>query len=206
MAQAGASGRLTLEVGAREDSLSFTETWWGVTDPHYWISTAGDPHDLLRFTDVDVPRGATITEATLTVWSYNAAVDDPDDHVTLWMEQVDDADALDGPADAWARKDAAGRTVRWATTAEGRDRAQPSPDVAGLVQEIVDRPGWRRGNAVRFFAVATATPANDGRQMHSYYTGTAGETRARLEIAYEETPAPVTLPRRVAADATLGGR
>lgn len=199
--------RLVLEVQAPEDSLSFTPDWWGLTDPHYWISTASDPHDLLRFTGLDVPAGATILTATLTVWSYNAAADDPADHVTVWMEQVDDAAPVTGPADAWERKASAGRTVRWATTRAGRGQPQPSPDLSPLLQEVVDRPGWSRGNAVLFFAAATSSPAHDGRQMHSYYTGTAGATRARLEVTYgTEPPPPATLPQRVWSDRALAVR
>lgn len=181
---AGADAPLTLEVQAVHDSLSFTSGWWGESDPHYWISTAGEPHDLLRFEGLDVPQGATITGARLTVWSFNAAADDDDDYVTVWMEQTDDAEQASDPADAWARKEAGGLTVRWATTNPGRDRPQPSPDLSDLVQEIVERPGWSAGNAVQFFARSTSDPAHDGRQMHSYYTGAAGATRPTLEVEY----------------------
>ena len=186
-AQAGPeddTSSLVLEVQAPEDSLSFTSDWWGISDPHYWISTAGNPHDLLRFEGLDIPQGAEITSATLTVWSFNAAAEETNDYVTLWMEQTDDAERATGPADAWARKETRGRTVLWPTTNAGRDQPQPSPDLAALIQEIVDRPGWTSGNAVRFFAEATPAPAHDGRQMHSYYTGAPGATRPVLEVSF----------------------
>lgn len=178
---------LRLEVQSVHDSLSFTREWWGETDPHYWISTDGDPHDLLRFEGLDVPQGARITRARLTVWSFNAASDDPEDWVTVWMEATDHAAPVEGPADAWSRMGEGGDGVRWPTTAAGRDQPQPSPDLSPLLQEIVSRPGWEAGNAVLFFARANPSPAHDGRQMHSYYTGAAGSTRPILEVAY--TPA-----------------
>ena len=180
----GAESTVVLEVQAVRDSLSFTRTWWGDTDPHHWISTEGDPHDVLRFEGLEVPQGARIDSAIVTVWSYNAATDDPDDYVTLWMEQVDDAERIAGPADAWGRKNNGGRRIRWPTTNPGRGRPQPSPDVRDLLQEIVDRPGWESGNAVQFFASATRDPAHDGRQMHSYWTGLPGRTRATLEVRF----------------------
>lgn len=181
----GASERtLVLEVASPHDSLSFTSDWWGESDPYYWISTAANPHSLLRFEGVEVPRGATMLGATLTVWSYNVAVDDPADHVTVWMEQVDDAAPVASPAEAWGRKDSRGLDAVWPTTNGGRGRPQPSPDLSAMLQQIVDRPGWSSGNAVLFFAAGTSTPAHDGRQAHSYYTGTAGETRATLEVRW----------------------
>lgn len=182
--QAEAGVSLTLEVQSVHDSLSFTDVWWGETDPHYWISTDDDPRDLLRFVGLDVPQGAEILEATLTVWSFNAAIGDANDYVTVWMEQTDDAGQVASPADAWARMEEGGATLRWPTTNTGRNRPQPSPDLSELLQEIVSRPGWTAGNAVQFFAAAAPEPEHDGRQMHSYYTGSAGATRPILEVRY----------------------
>lgn len=191
---------LTLEVGSVHDSLSFTADWWGEADPHYWISTAGDPHNLLRFEDLDVPRGARITEARIIVWSFNVASEDPADHVTVWMELRDDSPAVESPSQAWDRMRERGQELRWPTVAVGRDQPQPSPDLAHLVQEIVSRAGWEAGNDVLFFARSAPTPAHDGRQMHSFHTGTAGATRPVLEVAYD---LPNSLVEAIAVDPRL---
>ncbi|WP_295878871.1 DNRLRE domain-containing protein [uncultured Thiohalocapsa sp.] len=112
----------------------------------------------IRLTDVTIPEDAQILSAHLQF-----AVDEGDKNsdpfaVTIWGEAADDpASYADTPynissrAKTTASVDWAG-IPEWTVTEEGLPGGehQRTPDLAAIVQEIVDRDGWQEGNAMAF--------------------------------------------------------
>ena len=140
----------------------------------------------LRFPGVQVPAGAVVREAYV---QFQA--DEKDTAVTslqVRAEDVDDAAPFTGQAGAVTSRvrtaaAVAWQPVAWRTVGE-RGAAQRTPDLAGVVQHVVDRSGWSPGNA-----------------MVLIVTGT-GE---RIAESSEGSGAPTLLIRYEAGDPSGGG-
>jgi hypothetical protein len=133
-----------------------------------------------RFGNVTVPKGATITGAWIQFTT--------DETTSVATSLTIRAEAADNPPTYTKTRDnitgrattAAG--VAWsppAWTAVGAaGAAQRTPDLASLVQAVVDRAGWASGNAMAFqfsgtgmrTAVSYDTDPDAAPQLHIEYT------------------------------------
>jgi hypothetical protein len=138
----------------------------------------------LRFANVEIPAGARIDAAYVEVHVYHS--DDP--RLYLYAEAADDA------ADFSARRpDLATRGTAFARW-EGDDIGEGwrrSPDIANLVQESIDRPGWESGNA---FALLMQ-PAGGRFRFRGWDYG-EGEYAARLHVEYSLAATPMPTATR----------
>jgi hypothetical protein len=99
----------------------------------------------LRFAPVDVPQGATINSAKLTVVPVGG--DDP--NVNIYADAVDDSSAWNignGTFNVTGRAKTTA-SVSWVASNLGA-AAVDSPDLKAIIQEVVNRPGWVSGNAL----------------------------------------------------------
>ncbi len=113
----------------------------------------------LRFDNLNVPNGAPITGAWIQF--QTAATNMGASNLTLNGEAADDAAAF-----AAAAANISSRTLTtasaawspgdWPTIGEAGPE-QRTPDIASLIQEIVDRPGWTPGNALVVFISGSNT-------------------------------------------------
>ena len=122
----------------------------------------------LRFDQVALPRGARVKRAYVQFTS--AEVAEGDAQLSLRFEASDDAPPFDGDA----ARDLSNRSwmpekVRWQPGAwkkEGQaGDAERTPDLARLVQGVIDRPDWKSGNALALRMTgsgARAVKARDG--------------------------------------------
>ena len=130
---------------------------------------------FLRFLGVDVPNGATVSDATLTV-TVVSITGTPD---TTWFG-VDEDDV--------AQFASPGNLPTSATTTTASVDGDPpgtgvqSFDVTAIVQEIIDRAGWASGNAMAFVCKDNAGSGNNLWQGEDLEDGGGGE--ASLEITY----------------------
>ncbi len=116
----------------------------------------GEPEDQniltagMRFVNLPFPQGALIDSAYITVWSHEDKTAEDVAEITIYAEATDSAATFteDMLIDARPSTEA---QVEW-TVAEPWTIYQPyrTPDITDLVQEIVDRPGWRTGSAMAF--------------------------------------------------------
>ena len=105
-----------------------------------------------RFPNVQIPQGAMINSAKISLVNYvntfRHAVD------SIACEDVDSATVLAGEgyydiSNRWKRKTEA--AVLWDQMIDTNPGARDStPDLKALVQEIVNRPKWKSGNAIIF--------------------------------------------------------
>lgn len=176
-------GSLDVRAAAVRDAITRTSSgYFAETDPLYWTDTGGVQHrHALRFTGLAIPVGAVIQSAIVTVYNHQIqASPNPADYVTIGIEQVDNAAQVTSASNMLGRFSNIGSTVNWVYSTTALNAANPSPDMAALVQAIIDRPGWASGNAIQFLAISSATAVNVT-QMRSYYTGAAG-TYPRLQV------------------------
>lgn len=140
---------------AEEDSLGLNVT-------NYTYMLIGDNGVInvtaaVRFDKLPVEAGELIITAEVQFTS----VDDQEDAttITIWAEADDDADDFStGLWDIGSRPRTALQTT-WSpgtwTTGE-RGSAQRTPNLAALMQEVIDRPGWQDDKAVAFILEGTA--------------------------------------------------
>jgi hypothetical protein len=132
----------------------------------------------LRFTGVDVPRGATITSASLQfqVDEVTTAATS----LTIAGQAADNPLSFASTAGNVSSRPRTQASVAWqpATwTAVGlRGADQRTPDLAAVVQEIVNRPGWTGGNALALVVTGTGT-----RTAESFDGGAAKAPVLRIE-------------------------
>ncbi len=140
----------------------------------------------LRFTGLDVPRGATITSASIQFTSKSA-------RSGATSMQVRAVAADNTPTFAMAPGNVSARprttaSVTWSPPAWGGSgeagAAERSADLRTVVQEVTNRAGWTRGNALAF--VLTGTGERVAQSQES------GGIAPVLHLAYKtsDTPPP----------------
>ncbi len=137
----------------------------------------------LRFEDVGVPQGATITDAYI---EFAAASSNSDaTSLVITAENVDDsATSFTAAAGNLSTRavNATSTTVAWNTVESWtQNEHYLTPDIKTVVQEVVNRPGWCGNNAMAFFI-------NGGsglREAVSYEGNTAAAPV--LRINYDES-------------------
>jgi hypothetical protein len=132
-----------------------------------------------RFTDVQVPPGATVTSAYVQFRVDEVSTGSTS--ITIRAEDSDDPATYSSTKGSVTSRPVIGavpwRPVGWTSLgAAGPD--QRTPNLASLVQKVVDRPGWAAGNALalqfsgtgRRTAVAFERPDPGAAVLHVEYT------------------------------------
>ena len=126
----------------------------------------------LRFENVTVPQGATVTNAYLQFTVDETT--DQDTSVTVQGEASDSPAPFAETPNSISSRPRTSAAVTWTpapwTTADEAGPDQQTPDLAEIVQEIVDRPGWQSGNALAFVLSGTGhrvARSFDGREREA---------------------------------------
>ena len=135
---------------------------------------------FLRFDNVLIPPGATIVSAIHRL----GANPNGTPLLKIYAEDADDPTAVTSEANGHVRV-LTTAAVDWDDVTLGV--ADETPDLAAIIQEIVDRPGWQSGNAMQFFY------KDDGSASSNFALFAAFEdvaTEASLIIEYAVPPSP----------------
>ena len=164
-----------VEERTSDGVLNFTST-----DLEFGADGIVDQTIGILFRNVPVPQGATITSAYL---EFN--VDEVDIGTTDVVIRAEDADSAASFAlvvNNVTSRTTTSASVAWSIPAWGViGAAQQSPELAGVVQEVVDRGGWSSGNNLVFVIDGT------GERTAESYNGSPGDA-PRLHIEYTITP------------------
>jgi len=160
----GASGNDISHVQSSHN-FSTTSTAGGIGD-----QTAGSATGrgiALLFSSVNIPRGATIQSAIIT----HQSVDNQSGTVCRLVIEAEDADSPDAVADDadWHALVRTAASVTWNPGAWTTDITDDTPDIAAIVQELVDRPGWDSGGAMQFL-IHDDAEASDTNAVRFGYT------------------------------------
>ena len=143
----------------------------------------------LRFQSLNVPQGATINSASLSVNVFSNDYDDA--NMVIYGNNVDDAlNFLDDPdiIDTRIRTTA---NVNWIQGAV-ETGWHSAPDLSLIIQEIVNRPGWVAGNDLVLLLISNTDVNN--LLIISSYDGDPS-LAARLHIDYTAAPdKTITVP------------
>ena len=151
----------------------------------------GDPRLMqgLRFASVRIPRGSTITRATLRLTASLRSCG----HDTTMLLRAQDSDNAPGFTgvnhDISSRQFLQDVNVTWAVADlwKWRDGSEESADFSSLLQAMVNRPGWRTGNAV---VLAISHVA--GSAACSAFSAEQGEEKAPELVVEFDPPAAAT--------------
>ena len=129
------------------------------------------------FRDLSIASGEVVSSAVLTVKS---AAEDSSVYVApLYCNDSDNAESPDTYAEAEALS-LTGSSVSWDT---GRpwvlNEFVDSPNIAAIVQEVVDSPGWKRNNALM---VILGPPAATSASRYFYGYDSSSANAAKLTI------------------------
>jgi hypothetical protein len=134
------------------------------TDTAQTLQTVG-----IRFTGVTIPPGSQITAA-----SVQFKVDEADSiaaTLTIRGQAADNAGIFTATAFGVSSRPRTAASVAWAppvwTSIGATGAEQRTPDLARILQEIVDRPGWANGNAISFIITGS------GRRCAESFNGDA---------------------------------
>ncbi|MBA2665901.1 MAG: hypothetical protein H0U69_02575 [Trueperaceae bacterium] len=138
----------------------------------------------LRYQNVDIPQGATITSATITFTRRASGSGTPT--LVIRGHADDNTPAFVHGGNGTATFGISSRATTAASlewTTPGTEATMTTPDLANVVQQIVDRPGWTSGNALGFTITSPNSSASNFRRADSFET--TGGTTPVLTIVFE---------------------
>ncbi|MBN1508834.1 MAG: S8 family serine peptidase [Sedimentisphaerales bacterium] len=143
----------------------------------------GGHKDGFRFTNVQIPRGAIIKSASLSVCSWYGLEGRIDGEVR--------AEAADNPLDFSGGLTRLLHNLTLTTASQTWTIDAPwtsgtwydSPNISQVVQEVIDRPGWNPGNALVVVNSTTSLTADKQRAIRAYDSDPT--KAAKLKITYQ---------------------
>lgn len=187
-AAAGTPGSIDVRTAALADAIyaRFTPTTsFFTTNIFYPTDTTTRYTVNVARWQLNVPKDATITSATVTVYeAQNGIYTLNSDVVGFGFEQVDNAGQITTHGEADSRKANYGTTQDFNfdgsfTTDDPHVVTLP----VAMIQEIVDRASWASGNYVCGWWYNTTNGNANNAQWHGHHSSTAG-LRPRLEVEY----------------------
>ncbi|WP_421861823.1 PilC/PilY family type IV pilus protein [Motiliproteus sp.] len=145
----------------------------------------------VRFRNVDIPKGATITNAYLTFTVKQQYGGDLD--VRIWGHDTNNAGVFKNVKKGnTLNNNLTGRNktsakVNWAISTSDNPSAgnqMQTPDISSIVQEIVNRGGWSANNKMAFIIDKVSGSSSDKRQFHSYDSTSNTNQRPKLYVEY----------------------
>jgi type IV pilus assembly protein PilY1 len=144
-------------------------------------------HSAFRFDDISIPQGAVITNAyvRLVTSTTNVALTE----FNIAAELADTATEISTSSSAISDLDTTLASVTWNTDNEfdGSDEQISTPDISGVVQEVVDQTGWCGGQAINIIFTGQGLTAASYRRVRSYDEGSG--LSPQLVINYDDTTA-----------------
>lgn len=147
-------------------------------------TSSGNQTIGLRFTDLSIPPGAVIHSATIQFTADESQSESTS--LNLTVEAADDAPAFTTAANNLGARARISLNVPWqpgAWTVGQSTPTQSTPNLAGLVQEVITRPGWRAGNSIVFLISGVGHRTADAFDK-------SGGSPPRLNVSYT-SPTPL---------------
>ncbi|MBW2185560.1 MAG: hypothetical protein JRG71_03885 [Deltaproteobacteria bacterium] len=162
----------------------------------YYDTTVG-----LRFTNVTIPAGATITNAHITFHSSGNFSSD----CKLSIAGQANANPLEfSTSENITSRDNTTNSVSWDLGRWYNRGDYDTPDLTEIIQEIMNNSGWINGNAMAF--IISPDSNNGGSRQPTSYDGTDANSRYNaptLHIEYEPVP-PAAAPEISVTPLTVG--
>ena len=167
-----------------------TDNNWNLTDINITVGAYNGTYyeygGGMRFTNITIPQGATITEAYLTLRCSNTGQGATNSRISA--EDVDDAPTFADNKTTFDTRWAARTTARvdWDAIPDWTlNNDYNSPEIKTVIQEIVDRGGWSSGNDIVIFWDDFEDRSTHAERRHHAYAYEGSSTYApKLIITY----------------------
>lgn len=185
----------TISLRASDGATGYTDgTFYSQgTNQYIACSTTKQMFSNYVFPALNIPQGATIDSATLTLTARdNQDWSNAPSSLLIGAEQVDNAIALQS-GDYTTRYDDVGVQTNWNPGTWGTINSGQlieGSDVTVLVQQIVDRGGWSSGNNIGFTMLG---PTTSGCYTCHSPSVTTDSNRPLLEVTYTDDTTPPTV-------------
>lgn len=180
---------LTVQVAASSDDAAVNQTKSVYQETDVWLVNDSSKNGAsqtytvgLRFQSVTIPQGATINAATLDI--YVRAIKD-DVNVDIHAEAADNA-ATFASTNTPEDRTRTTASVLWSATGltDGTtDAWATSPDIASVVQEVVNRAGWTSGNSLAIICRGRIDAGIIRTLQYMSYDGNTAKA-AKLNVTY----------------------
>lgn len=138
-----------------------------------------------RFRDLNIPQGATITNAYIRFTSnvVNTSATTLDIHAEL----TGDSESFEATSNNLSSRDKTANSVEWSADNNWpiSSNIVTTPSLTGIVQEVVDQTDWCGGNALSFIIEGTSASGSSARESEALEEGTGKS--AQLVVTYDDT-------------------
>lgn len=138
----------------------------------------------LRFQNIKIPNSAEVVNAyiefnTHAIYSLPSAI-----NVLITGEDIDDAQAFGTTSKNISSRPATSAAVSWNIPHwNAVDEKHQTPNLASIIQEIVNRPGWSSGNALSLMIKNTGGLPSSGRMATAFDADPSKAALLHIEIA-----------------------
>jgi len=186
-AQSPVAQEVRVAAGA-DDAEQTSQGYFSTTSSDLELVVAGAPQTVgIRFNGLSIPRGAAVTSAYIQ-FQVDETSSGPA-ALSIHGEAADSAVAYSSGADVLSRvptsASVAWSPADWPTVGE-RGAAQRTPDLAPILQEIVDRSGWDIGHSLAVLITGSGV-----RVAESYNGDANGAPLLHLEYTLSQQQAPI---------------
>ncbi len=151
------SSQISASSDDAEESLSSNAV--SLTSSDLELCTDGGTSQIvgMRFNNINIPQGATITNAFIQFETDEVGTDAT--NLTFWGQAADNAATFTSSSGNISGRTKTAASVAWNsvpawnTTSEKHD----SPDLTSIIQEIINRPGWAANNSLAVLVEGTGT-------------------------------------------------
>jgi len=151
----------------------------------------------MRFLNITVPQGATITNAYIEFETDVAS--SVTTNLTFWGEAIDNAPTFLAQTNNITNRAKTGNSVAWSNVPAWNTESEKhqTPDLSPIIQEIVNRSSWSSGNAL----VVIVTGTSGSRREAEAYEGES----ANAPLLHAEWTGPSTTAAPGGAGFSGGG-
>ncbi len=179
---------ITAQISAAGDDVNEDGGSFVPTSTSMWLGNGASSSNSwagLRFRNVRVPRGATITSARLRIYSTQSQASSAS--ILIAAQAADNSTAFSSTSKPSQRTVTTAHLNFSPASQWAAGTWYDIDNLAPIIQEVVSRSKWRGGNDLSL--IVKGQGAAGLRRMISSYEGIPG-TAAQLVVTYGGTPAP----------------
>jgi len=163
------------------------EEWpWPLSDEDQWLG--------LRFQGLDIPSGAVVNSAYIELTSDESQTSGAS--MTIYGQYADSPGVFTSGTNDISSRSRTTSSVVWVPNGWSSEEVGPdtqTDDLAAVVQEIIDRPGWSPGNSMAFIFEGTGT-----RSAYSFDTSPTKSAKLYINVS-----GPMSIAENPALDVTV---
>jgi len=171
-----------------DDAIEYGVSSQGVNIDHYGMDLCESWSNQkigVRFSDLQIPVGANITEARIQFTAKGES--DGDSDLTIKGEAINNADPFEEENGNLSDRSTTSTSVNWQpdhwTSDEGSGPNEQTPNISTILQEIIDGQDWESGNAMVFLITGTGE-----RSAQNFTSGYPPTLSIEMEVPVPTNP------------------